>query len=498
MDRRGWKRCTEGAMKRKTSKSHFVDRYSRAFNIISYMYIGLPILIFMIGWVRWIVSIAASLIIMYSFYTASKKNSPQYICPKRNNRTTIIVAFVIICGWVFLSGIGGFVYQNGDHYCRNEIFRILVEYEWPVQKDMMVGNQLQTRMLSYYMAFWLPSAIVGKGFGLSVGFAFQVVWAVLGICLIYLKISARFTRYGVIPLLIFIFFSGLDIIGFPLLGKEDFIFGSNQHIEFWGGFQFSSHTTQLFWVFNQAVYGWILTLMLLEQEDNRHSVLIWSCGLLECTFPFVGMLPYLCYTIFRNFRKKEEDDSVRKAVKELFSVENVIGAGLIGIISFLYLLNNGSAGNGGSGVQITVRGIGRYIVFMSIEAFVYYLAIYKLHKKNPLFYISLLTLMICPFVRVGESIDFCMRVSIPSLVVLCLLVSDSLFETWKTSKRHFAVLLAIFLLGCVTPIHEICRTIENTPGIGNNIQYISEVSIFSGGNFSSNNADSLFCQYLMK
>ena len=485
-------------MKKKTDESQFANRYNKAVNISSYIYIGLPVLIFMIGWVRWIVSVPAALIIVYSFYTASKKDNPHYICPRRNSRTTLIVVFAVICGWVFLSGIGGFVYQNGDHKCRNEIFRILVEYEWPVQKDVMVGNQQQTRMLSYYMGFWLPSAIVGKVFGLSAGFAFQAVWAVWGICLIYLKISARFGRYGIIPLLIFVFFSGLDILGYPLLGKEDFIIGSNQHIEFWGGFQFSSHTTQLFWVFNQAIYGWILTLMLLEQEDNRHSVLIWSCGLLECTFPFVGMLPFLCYKVFRNFRKRVANDSARKACKELFSVENVIGGGLIGIISFLYLLNNGSAGNGGSGIPITLRSIGRYLVFMSLEAFVYYITIYKFQKKNPLFYISLLTLMVCPLIRVGSSIDFCMRVSIPSILVLCLLVSETLFETWKTHKRHFAVLLVISLLGCITPVHEICRTIENTTCIDNNIHYTSEKDIFTGRNFSSNTADSLFYRYLSR
>lgn len=485
-------------MERETEESCFANRYSRAVNIASFIYIGLPVLIFMIGWVRWIVSIPASLIIVYSFYTASRKDNPQYICPHMKNRTTLIAAFVIISGWVFLSGIGGFVYQNGDHYCRNEIFRILVEYEWPVQKDVMVGNQVQTRILSYYLGFWLPSAVVGKIFGLSVGFVFQAVWAILGIFLFYLKISARFKRYSVIYLLIFILFSGLDILGFPFLGKEDFIIGSNQHIEFWGGFQFSSHTTQLFWVFNQAIYGWILTIMLLEQEDNKHSVLVWSCGLLECTFPFVGMLPILCYKILKNFRKRQGDDSARKAYKELFSFENVVGAGLIGIISFLYLLNNGSVGNGGSGIPIRLRSIGRYIVFMSIEAFVYYIATYKYHKKNPLFYISLLTLMICPLVRVGGSIDFCMRVSIPSIVVLCLLVSESLFKTWKTNKRHFAVLLVIFLLGCVTPVHEICRTIENTTFIGNNIHYSSEEGIFSIGNFASNVSDNLFCRYIMK
>ena len=479
----------------KTEKPQGINK---TVQMVSYIYIILPILIFMMGWVKWIVSIPTSLIIVYSLYTAYRKSGHQYIYPKVKEKGTIIIAFVIICGWVFLSGVGGFVYQNGDHKSRNAIFRVLVEYDWPILKNVIEGGQIQTRMLSYYIGYWLPAAVVGKIFDLSLGFVFQAVWAVLGIVLVYHKISARFGRYSVVPLLIFIFFSGLDILGFPLLGKEPFIIGTNQHIEFWGVLQFSSHTTQLFWVYNQAIYGWLLTLMLLEEEDNRHLVLIWSCGLLECTFPFVGMLPFLCFKILKNFQKRAKNDSTGKALRELFSIENVLGAGLIGIITFTFLLNNSAADNNGTGLPITLRSIMRYLVFLSFEVSVYYIPIYKHHRKDPLFYISLLMLMICPLIRVGGSIDFCMRASIPSLLVLCLLVTDSLVKTWKTSKRHFAVLLIVFLLGSITPIHEIGRTIENTSGFEDNLRFDDEEGVFAIGNFSSDTADNLFYQYLSK
>ena len=69
-------------------------------------------------------------------------------------------------------------------------------------------------------------------------------------------------RYGITVIGIMIFFSGLDIIGCFIQEWNFQSFASILHLEWWlEGFQFSSNTTCLFWVYNQAVPAWIATLL---------------------------------------------------------------------------------------------------------------------------------------------------------------------------------------------------------------------------------------------
>lgn len=50
---------------------------------------------------------------------------------------------------------------------------------------------------------------------------------------------------------------------------------NHEHIDFWCGIaQYSSMSTLLFWVFNQAIYAWLILCIILAQKDNRHIVFI--------------------------------------------------------------------------------------------------------------------------------------------------------------------------------------------------------------------------------
>ena len=43
---------------------------------------------------------------------------------------------------------------------------MLVWYDWPLVKDVTINNLTETRGMIYYIGFWLPSAIIGKIFGM--------------------------------------------------------------------------------------------------------------------------------------------------------------------------------------------------------------------------------------------------------------------------------------------------------------------------------------------
>lgn len=119
----------------------------------------------------------------------------------------LLPIIVILILWVYFSGIGGFVFQNKDHWWRNETFNLLVQEDWPVIVKMNMKGTMQPRALIYYIGFWLPSAVVGKLFGLNAGYAFQALWAVLGLFIIYYLISERLGSFSIKSLLCLIFFS---------------------------------------------------------------------------------------------------------------------------------------------------------------------------------------------------------------------------------------------------------------------------------------------------
>lgn len=469
-------------------------------NLLACGYIGLPIVIFILGWVRWYIAVPVALAILFAFFLALRNQSSSLPVVRKKDRPIIILSVLIIMGWVLFSGIGGFAFQTDDHMWRNEIFRLLVEKDWPV----MSGTGSDARFLCYYIGFWMPAALFGKVFGLGAGFIFQSVWAILGVILVWLKLTESLKRWSLAALLIFILFSGLDILGFALKGQNIFTLKWQHHIEWWTTMQYSSHTTQLYWVFNQAIYGWLITLMILNEKKNSNLILIWSCGLLTCTFPFVGMIPFLTYKVFRK--------PFGASFKELFSMQNILGGGLIGIISGIYLLGNTSTGNTGVGVDSlspsaaaatsgTGGFIADYLLFLMVEVLLYFILIFRFHRKNPLYYITLGMLMLCPLIRIGGGNDFCMRASIPALLVLCLLVTECLFDAWKKHRIRFIALLAVFLIGAITPIHELARGVFQTIDyyrIGRPFMLYTKSDLLQTSNFSSSTEGNWFFTYLAK
>lgn len=234
------------------------------------------------------------------------------------------------------------------------------------------------------------------------------------------------------------------------------------HLEWWASeFQFSSMTTQLFWVFNQCLPAWIVTMLILLQKKNDSIYFILSFSILTSPFPFVGLIPIALYKSLKDIKR----DGVKDTMKGFMSISNIIGVVVVGIVSVAYLKANSSAQVVGQDNfwQYFAFIFGRYCFFILFEVGLYFILIYKYHKKDILYYIILIELLLCPMFRVGYALDFCMRVSVPALFVLMIYVIDAL-EHIKQKKEIFGciVLILILCLGGITAFNEIQRTIRNT------------------------------------
>ena len=138
-------------------------------------------------------------------------------------------------------------------------------------------------------------------------------------------------------------------------------------------------------------------------------------------------------------------------------------------------------------------------IFLVLEAGLYWVVVYKYQKKNPLFYIMIAWLCICPWIQVGYAGDFCMRASIPALVLLYIMLVEAI-ENFVKAKKYIQVCLIVLLicLGAITSQNEIQRTIVNTYRDGVNGERVTNEEIFTGSNFSGDVKDSVFFNYISK
>ena len=440
-----------------------MQKTSKIFVIFSYLYLILPILIFVITWCNPIFASLGFILISFGAYFLYKNSAKLWIPSSKKEWLLLILGLILALAWVCSSGIGALVFQNPDHDCRNFIFETLVSNNWPVMLDYK-DNHL---MLSYYIGFWLPSAFIAKIFGnnIQLGYYFQILWATVGIFLVFYYLLSFFEKKNLLQIMIFIFFSGLDILGAKFVGYPT---NSVSHLEWWyPEYQFSSFTTQLYWVFNQAIPAWLITLMILKESNNKNILFIYSTAFLSATLPAIGMFPIIVYCLFKNFSKensfKFDVDYIVSFLKSCFSYQNVLCLFFIILMTFCYLTGNIS-GSQRAVSEFDIFEILKFLLyFLLLEVGVYMLLIWKFNKKEPLFYIALFLFLIYPFIKIGTSNDFCMRATIPALVVLFLLIVKTLFSDEILKYKKLCITLVICLLfGAVTPIHEMTRTFVYT------------------------------------
>lgn len=479
-----------------------------------YLYLLQPVFIFVSTWIKPLYAVVCSAVLIVSFL-GMLKDTPvtETIKTDKKNIKKLIIIFFIICLITFLSGIGRMVFQNEDHFARNTIYRILVENKWPVIQEVAVDGVKSSRILTYYMGFWLPAAAVGKVFGMQAGYMFQYIWAVLGIFLCYLLFCMKKKKIAVWPLIVMFFFSGLDIAGTFLTGYLG-IPTLTTHIEQWTKYyQYSSMMTQLFWVYNQAIPCWLAMMLLACNFTKKNIVLIWGSVMLTSTLPFIGMLPFVIWYLVKDTKidgAKVQKGKIVLWIKNVWSsvasFQNIAGGGVAGILSFLYLLGNIAGGS--IGVETSAGNqenkIIHYVLFLFIEFGFLAILLYKYRKKSIIFYIACISLIIIPNIKVGFSIDFCMRASIPALLVIMYLAVEALEESQKQkNRRRFDLLVLLLLLGGITAQQEINRTVYKTITLYNQGTPYAEADreydrVMNGKNFSAVVEGNIFVEYFAK
>ena len=482
--------------------------------LTAYAFLLFPILIFLLNWTKWFISIPLILAIIYGFYQVISDNEPKDFIRFSLTKKNVII-LVIIFGWVALSGVGGLAWQNRwDHMFRNAIFNDLVNYAWPVM-DFSLET---TRTLVYYFGFWLPSAGLAKLFGnISVGYISLYFWTVFGVILAILLVFNWLKKISVKVVLVFIFFSGLDIIsyvGVSYLQQGLSISQILLNLRSWQHLELileivnaSSNTTLLFWLYNQIIPFWIGFMLILSQRNNKHLIFTFSLLILYSPFPAFSLIPFIIYRMFKNvnFKFKYFSESFVRLFKSAFTISNISGFIFMILVSLFFM-----SGNAVNTIWFfpldfgVIRGI---LIFLTLEFFVFFPFMWPQIRKNFGYWTIFVTTVLFSFVVLGKCCDFAWRTSIPLTYFTMLLILRELVELKNMRTVKVIYLIIILAVGAFTPVMEMMRTVSKTKHI---IQGDIQEPLISDGLssvFDSNNSlkdlfvgskDSFFIDYLIK
>ncbi len=425
----------------------------------TYIYLGLPLFLFLLTWIRFEVSIPLAVLYGIAFYFSYPANNDEKIDISKKAWLFIVGVAVI---WCFCAGIGYFYYQSFDYHFRNAVFRDLIAFEWPVFYERA------DTPLVYYMAFWLIVALIGK-FLLFLGFSFDIAFYVANIflliytiigtiiifCHIIKAVEAKKYKSILIAILAFVLFSGMDIIGYLFFVVERQPF--ERHLEWWASFvQYSSHTTSMFWVFNQYIPVALLVLLFYNERNIKTFGFLVAISLFFTPYPTAGfgvfLVVYALKELIASCNKKEF------IMSKIFSIPNIIGVFWILPVVVLYFITNSEGINGYYYVFRFTTPL-RLLLFYVLEFLCIVGVIFPKYKKDLLFNVIIVTLLLIPFLRIDNQNNFCMRASIPSIIILTILCIRFLFEEKRGIRKYLLIML--LLVGSATPMVEFYRGFYN-------------------------------------
>lgn len=360
---------------------------------------------------------------------------------------TVLTCIAIATTILAIGGEGRFFYSNADWRLRDALLRDMALHPWPFVYATPDGIELLRAPIAMYL---LP-ALGGKLGGQAGGdIALLVQNALLDGLLLALGSTLFETRRArLIALGCFLGFSGIDMIGQLIAGHAGLL-TPTAHLEGWGATQYSATITLFFWVPQHAFAGWCGALAVLFWRTGkvgpRVPLLLFPLSLLWSPLAGMGLLPFMAWIA--------ADSVLRRRVTRA-DVLAVAGALLLALPSLLYLKSGGES----VGARIYPLAPAFYLLFELLEVIPFLLAAASVAKGRfgpGLYAIVAVSLLLIPFGQIGWSVDFAMRASIPSLMILSLLVAEALATRARTMPGRPQLLICL-ALGGLTPAAEIAR-----------------------------------------
>ncbi len=456
-------------------------------------YLSLPVFIFFLGWLKMAWAIAFTLLLGVGLWFAVADfrraiNITQLLDAwvHRVSRHSLTVTVAVCTLLVLISGVGGYGYQTGDWTKHEILLKDLVDYAWPVYYDYYG----ETVGLTYYIAYYLPAALVGKLSNIFAANQFLVMWTLIGLLLSVLWFALLANRALLTGVSLFLIFSGVSIIGFLLRFATPFslLAGApdlntsiwETHPALWAAnWQYSPHVRGLFWVPQHVLPGWLITgmvLFVLFTTTTRKSLyLLWALSALWSPFITIGLMPLFLADLL-----PRENSSFTTRVRAYLSIPNAVGLVLFLLMGVFYVTKmTPITPVFTQGMEIDwifselvqwgglLKSLTSYALFCFLEFGIYF-ALDRYHALRTMpalrwpYWSVLLWLMGLPLIVFGQHNDLTMRASIPALFFVAVMVGRNGYWLPAVTSGRRVLWLVILLLAAISPLYEIGYQIVRT------------------------------------
>ncbi len=447
-----------------------VNPQSLMLTFLSIFYLALPYLIFAWGWLWWPYAAVVWGVLVVAVAQLARARTPGPASgpsqPPGRNWVNPLFVVAVSAGLLYLSGVGGLGYQqSGDWIKHNAILHDLAVNDWPVRYTDSAAVP-QGHYLTYYVAYYLPAALVGRLFGLVPAHLALFVWTLGGLLLAAAWLARLLRSSSWLLWAAWFALSGMDAAGVALRGGGDWTF-----MEWWAALgQYSSNATLLVWVPQHALPGWIATAVVLDRAERGGDVSFagLAAALTGLWSPFVtiGLVPVAVVLLFRT------------RLRGSLTFPNLVAAPVVLFIAAAYLASV-ERGQVPSQWNITWYDWQWFVkalpAFWALEFGVFAALIFPYLRPSSAenlagsywnvawFWMVVATLTLLPFYRIGLLNDWVMRVSIPALFGLWVLVLRVVSSGgFRWDRWYSSLLLLCLFIGAIQPFYQFGVQVEGT------------------------------------
>lgn len=426
------------------------------------LYLSLPGFVFAVTWLEPALGIPVGLLAFAAISRVfGEVQSHRALHPAHVVALLATVAVV----WSALGGAGHFFYANPDWKTRDAVYADLILTGWPPEYAVADGAPVVLRTA---FGYFLPPALVATVTGLTWAPLMLFLWTAVGVWLflLLLPLPKRGPWHIVGALLLVVFFSGMDYPAILAVHGHAPIFPLP--LEWWRPWTYTSLTAQLFWAPNHALALWLGTLLLYRHRDDPALpsllLLLFPLLLIWTPFAIIGLFPWVLWIALT--RPAGQLARLKMPARTHWLASMALTIAVVALFSRHGLGSGFSdpdpAGRhvGGGGRAESVFPVLDYVQFVFFEfgALVLLLRPDTREDRGALI-VATAVLMLIPFIRFGPSNDWMLRVSTPSLLMLCLLVLKETLDRATPNVLRRSLLIAVLLLGAITPWFELARAV---------------------------------------
>jgi hypothetical protein len=365
---------------------------------------------------------------------------------------TLLTCLAVATALLMLGGEGRFFFATDDWQIRDAVLADMGTHAWPFDYWLEGKAQLLRAPVGMYL---LPALLGGASQAARDYALLAHNTVILGLILSAGATLFAHKRDRIVALVIFIMFSGLDVIGSAVAqwgtGHADW-----EHIERWAdNHQFSAHITQLFWVPHHAFASWTcaLTYLLWRRGGASPGLFGASIALVALWSPFAifGALPFALFA------------GVRSLMTRAWRWEDVplcLAGATVALPAMLYLRTD--AASVGSGFRAMPLLLYVLVIAFEVLPFLVPLLTDKSDRTDrPTLLIAGAILLIVPLGAIGPGPDFQMRTSIMALALVAFALAQWAMHLRTAAARIY--LFALLSLGGVTGVVELYRAVTVAP-----------------------------------